>query len=237
MTMSPRVLNSAFVYVDEAGDLGWKFNAPLGKGGSSRYLTISAVFTPEKKSDLPRRFVRTLYQKFGWSQSVEHKWCSMDVDQKSLCAVEMRELCESNPDIFLHAIVVKKQNVMSHIRSDSNELYNYMIRLALLERMSKHDAVMMIPDPRSVKMKSSNSLRDYLQTELWFTKKSKTNLVTWSYDSASCKESSWQISWRVRFRLILNAMNPKTSGRFNPSSNWIGCSSDLAPAAFAAIQE
>ena len=159
----------------------------MGKGGSSRHLTISAIFAPEEKSDLPRRLVRSVYRKFGWPPSEEHKWCSMDADQRSVCAFEMRKLCESNPDIFLHAIVVKKQNVMAHIREDSNELYNYMIRLALLDRMSKHRVVTMIPDPRSVKAGSSNSLHDYLQAELWFTKKSKTTLSAFSYDSAACK--------------------------------------------------
>ena len=31
------------VYLDESGDLGWKFDAPYRCGGSSRYLTISAI--------------------------------------------------------------------------------------------------------------------------------------------------------------------------------------------------
>lgn len=31
------------VYLDESGDLGWKFDAPYRSGGSSRYLTIAAI--------------------------------------------------------------------------------------------------------------------------------------------------------------------------------------------------
>jgi len=146
LTMNLHISNSAYVYLDEAGDLGWKLDAPRNSGGSSKYLTISAIFMPKKKSDFPRKLVRSIYRRFGWSQSVEHKWCSMDVDQRSICAAEIRKLCESNPDISLHAIVVKKQNVRSHIRKDSNELYNYMIRLALLDRMSEHKVVTMIPE-------------------------------------------------------------------------------------------
>jgi hypothetical protein len=62
-----------------------------------------------------------------------------------------------------------------------------MIRLALLSRMAKHDVVTMVPDPRSIKVKSGNSLHDYLQTELWFTAKSNTNLLTKPADSAMSK--------------------------------------------------
>lgn len=111
----------------------------------------------------------------------------MHSNERSECATELRKLCDANPDIFLHAIVVKKQNVLAHIRADSNKLYNYMIRLAFLGRMAKHDVVTMIPDPRSIKVKSGNSLHDYLQTELWFTEKANTNLLTQPQDSATCK--------------------------------------------------
>ena len=131
--------------------------------------------------------VRSIYQRFGWPQFVEHKWASLDSNQRSVCAMELRKLCDLNPDIFIHAIVVKKQNVLAHIRTDSNKLYNYMIRLALLQRMAQYDVVTMIPDPRSIKVKSGNSLHDYLQTELWFTEKANTNLLTQPQDSMTCK--------------------------------------------------
>lgn len=185
--MTAPVSNSAFIYLDEAGDLGWKLNAPYRAGGSSRFLTISAVCLPETKKHLPKRLVRDVYQRFGWSQSKEHKWASMGARERSAFAVEIRKLCDANSDIILHAIVVKKQNVLAHIRADGNKLYNYMIRLALLARMATHDVVTMIPDPRSIKVKSGNSLHDYLQTELWFTAKSSTNLLTTPMDSANCK--------------------------------------------------
>ena len=185
--LASTVSNSAIIFLDEAGDLGWKFDAPYRAGGSSRFLTISAICTPENKSHLPKRMVRGIYQKFGWTQSVEHKWASMDTNERSVCAAALRKLCDSHPDIAIHAIVVKKQNVLEHIRADGNKLYNYMIRLALLNRMSKHDVITMIPDPRSIKVKSGNSLHDYLQTELWFTEKSSTNLLTCPLDSAECK--------------------------------------------------
>ena len=65
---------------------------------------------------------------------------------------------------------------MYHIRQDPNKLYNYMVKLLLLEQMAKHDRVTFTPDPRSIKVDIGNSLHDYFQTELWFTSESKTVL-------------------------------------------------------------
>jgi hypothetical protein len=66
----------------------------------------------------------------------------------------MRDLCDSENDIILHAIVVKKEHVLLHIGQDANKLYNYMIRLALLAKMAKHDVVTMVPDPRTIKVRA-----------------------------------------------------------------------------------
>jgi hypothetical protein len=48
----------------------------------------------------------------------------MDDMQRGECAKAIRKLCDANADIILHAIVVKKQNVLAHIREDANKLYN-----------------------------------------------------------------------------------------------------------------
>jgi hypothetical protein len=72
---------------------------------------------------------------------------------------------------------------MQHIRNDSNKLYNYMIGLLLLPRMALHPDVLMVPDSRSIKVQSGNSLHDYLQVDLWFVKKVQTVLRTDPKDS------------------------------------------------------
>jgi hypothetical protein len=59
-----------------------------------------------------------------------------------------------------------------------------MIRLALLDKMAKHDVVTLVPDPRSIKVQSGNSLHDYLQMQLWFEKRATTTLLTSPSDSA-----------------------------------------------------
>lgn len=178
---------SVIIYLDESGDLGWKFDAPYRSGGSSRYLTIGAICVPPEKKHMPKRVVKGLYTKFGWPIGKEVKWSDMASKERKEFSQRAKAMCDSHRDIFLHGIVVQKQNVMAHIRNDSNKLYNYMIRLSLLDRMAQHDVVTMVPDPRSIKVNSGNSLHDYLQIELWFTKKATTNLVTHPSNSKDCR--------------------------------------------------
>jgi len=176
--------NSVFIYLDESGDLGWKFNAPYLNGGSSRFLTITAVCVPPAKDHLLDRTLRAMYQKYGWPAGKERKFVQLSPTQRVEFATSAKALCDANPDIMIHAIVVKKQNVQQHIRDDGNKLYNYMIKLALIKKMAKHDVVTMMPDQRSVKVQSGNSLHDYLQTELWFTEKAITKLISKPMDSS-----------------------------------------------------
>lgn len=178
---------SSIIYLDESGDLGWNFTAPYRYGGSSRYLTIAAVCVPSDKKHIPKRAIRELYDKFKWPTSFEKKWQQMTPKERSAFASVAVEMCNKHPDIHLHGITVKKERVEDHIRSDENKLYNYMIRLCVLDCMATQDRVSLIPDPRSIKVQSGNSLHDYLQTELWFTRRVKTMLATTPLDSKNCR--------------------------------------------------
>jgi hypothetical protein len=65
--------------------------------------------------------VRNIYKTFGWDPKVEKKWAAMDTAERSEFALQVRKLCDSHNDIVLHAIVVKKANVLPHIRLDANK--------------------------------------------------------------------------------------------------------------------
>ncbi len=176
------------IYLDESGDLGWKFDQPYRHGGSSRYLTIaSLVISPDKKH-LPKRLIQKLYKKFKWPTNIEKKWSSMSINERIWFSEKANGLASKYPnEIRYLSITVKKENVEPHIRKDANKLYNYMIGLSLLNEMSNHEIVMLIPDSRAIKVKSGNSLHDYLQTQLWFEKCSKTILSTTPCDSSSSR--------------------------------------------------
>lgn len=174
---------SILIYLDESGDLGWSLELPYGQGGSSRHLTIGAVVVPEQKKHLPGRIIRDLYTEHGWSPANEKKWSDMSHKARAAFVAKALKLKQQHPEIGYHAIVVNKRKVQAHMQTDPNLLYNYMIRLLLMKEMAKHAAVTLIPDPRSIKVQSGNSMHDYLQTTLWYSENVPTALTTLQQDS------------------------------------------------------
>lgn len=164
----PRVL-----FIDESGDLGWTFNAPYGNGGSSRYLTIAMILCPRDKTKIINRFARDMRIKLGLNSGHEIKGSAIPIINKELIANGMLKILNDNSDINLLSITTYKQNVMPHIRSDSNKLYNYMIRWCAGKLMANFVSVELCRDEKGIKVKSGNALVDYIQTELWFTHKSQ----------------------------------------------------------------
>ena len=175
------------IYLDESGDLGWVLNKPYHYGGSSRYLTIAFVSCPKEKTHLLKRIVRKVYEKTKTSPSVELKGSSLSIDDKKYFARQVNNLVSMNPDIKIGAITVNKSKVQLHIREDSNKLYNYMIKLAILDTIKGEPLVNLIRDNKTIKVKSGNSLIDYLQITLWFELSSKTKIVDIPSDSKRVK--------------------------------------------------
>lgn len=172
-------------YLDESGDLGWKFTKPYRHGGSSRYLTIATLCVEKERFNIPRRLIKDVYEKFKWPTRKEYKWVDMSADARIYFAEKaVKMLTSESGNVRYRAIVVNKQRVQSHIRTDSNKLYNYMIGLSLLNEMALHELAELYPDERAVKVASGNSLNDYLQMQLLFEKKVQTTLVTRNSDSS-----------------------------------------------------
>lgn len=118
--------------------------------------------------------------------------------ERTAFAERAAALVHAHPEIKLLSITVRKENVQEHIRRDGNKLYNYMIRLLLEREMARHENVVLVPDPRSIKVESGNSLHDYLQTTLWFDKGVATTLETKPCDS--------QASLNVQFADMLSGL-------------------------------
>lgn len=174
------------IYVDESGDLGWSFEQPYGQGGSSRFLTIAALIVPDALDHLPKRKVKDLYNYAKWDPKREKKWVEMSADARSTFATNAVKLHEKYPAICYKAIVVNKQNVNVNFRRDSNKLYNYMIKLLLLDELAKHPYVTLIPDPRSIKVQNGRSLHHYLDG-LLYEMEAPTALETVVRDSRDCR--------------------------------------------------
>lgn len=175
------------IYLDESGDLGFKFDAPYRAGGSSRHLTLAAAICEGESQKHVKRFMADFARDQGASAKCEVKWVDLDQPQRVEFARRARKLTETRQEIYFASITVYKPRVQAHIRSDPNKLYNYMIGLMLLPFMEKFDQVQFYPDARSIKVKSGNSLHDYLQTQLWFERKATTELETLLCDSSKIR--------------------------------------------------
>ena len=144
--------------MDESGDMGWKFDAPYRKGGSSRFLTIAFIICPSTKSHKLDRIVRKIYEKRGVHfKDTEVKGSSLTIEEKESIARLTVDMLEKNTDFSLVSITADKRNVADHIRRDPNKLYNHMIQMALLKHVAQYDEVNLIRDNRTVKVASGNS--------------------------------------------------------------------------------
>lgn len=180
-------MSAAIFYLDESGDLGWTFTAPYRKGGSSRYLTIATLVCPLDQKQFTKRLIVKLYKKFKWDIREEKKWADTTPSERQYFAQAAKKLIDYHTAIKLFTITVAKENVEEHIRKDSNKLYNYMISLSIVDEMAKYDNVIFMPDERAIKVKSGNSLHDYLDINLTFEKKVQTVLKTQPCNSACSK--------------------------------------------------
>jgi len=171
------------VFLDESGDLGWNFEHPFREGGSSRFLTLAFLVVDESTHKYPRRLIKKFREHYCMRVSREIKGSNLSPRQLLHFANKVEQLLNAHDEIQLRAITVMKENVRSHIRKDSNKLYNFMINLCLLELIKSEPVVYFTPDPRSIKVSSGDSMIDYLQTQLWFEKGVETSLIELPHES------------------------------------------------------
>ena len=170
------------VYLDESGDTAWNFSRRFREGGSSRFLCLTFLFLPDEHAGAPKKIISDLRTEYGWKR--EKKGATASDPQKLEFCSEVVKMLESCPGTRIECIVANKENVPLHVRKDSNKLYNYMCKLVVVPQVKRLSRFTFIPDQRSIKAESGNSLRDYLQTVLWFDFKATTNVVSTPHDSS-----------------------------------------------------
>ena len=173
----------AHIFLDESGDTGWSLELPYSRGGSSRYLVVTACILPPPVAGKAERLVRHLYKHRQWNTATEKKWGRMTPTAREAFAKSAAKLVGENLHLSLHSLVADKRYVACHARHDSDKLYNYMVKRLLLPKMARYDRVQFWPDERTLPASSANSLHDYLQTELWFGIGAPTRLETTPIDS------------------------------------------------------
>lgn len=177
----------ATIYLDESGDLGWKFDSQYQRGGSSRYLTLAAVVVPDGLDHHLGRVVRGFYKKRKRSCRNELKSVELSRDERTVYARKLIELGCRFPELRFLSITVRKERVNQQFRDHPNGLYNYMAKLLLIDEFAKHDHVSFMPDERSVRIELRHAMDDYLRTELAI-RNAKTRLTTTPLSSKNSLE-------------------------------------------------
>ncbi len=153
------------IYLDESGDLGFNFTQPFKKGGSSRFLTLSAILLPEDKVKHLERIVRNIYKQRKRNTNNELKSFMLSSKELAHFVIQLTKLAQHS-NIHFYSISINKQRTKKTLRSDPNTLYNYAVKKMLLEPISRYEYVDFMPDSRSEKTNTRWNMNEYLQQML-----------------------------------------------------------------------
>ena len=148
-----------YIYLDESGDLGF------GLGGST-YLTIAFVCLEDPKYF--RRCVKEVKIKYGIPRKKELKGSNTKKEIKQDLLRRVAAL-----DLEIHAITVKKDNVIPKLRADTNILYNYILGVILVPRILAEPigtTANIQLDRRITSVTSGFKLEEYLKYKVWYEK-------------------------------------------------------------------
>lgn len=171
-------MDYSIVYLDESGDLGWRFDKPYQFGGSSRYLTVGGFYCDERGAIVIKRFMRRLYKKAKWNPKKEKKWSDVPLFWRRYFTLKVSELVQQHPNICLIVGVANKRKVNVYHRGRGNLFYNFLVGRVLGSKLDDRLQITFRHDSRSAALRSIGSLHDYLQTLYWFHRKSNAILDT-----------------------------------------------------------
>lgn len=154
---------SVCFFLDESGDLGWTLDKPFGNGGSSQHLTIATISSDVESQKHIGRFVKRAKKKYGFSSKKEMKWTDLNHQQRLDFSEKAAKLIKEHDGLQCYAIVVAKRGVAHHLRNDKSLLYNYLIRMSLLDEVVKYPNVTLIPDPQGIAPNTGAPLHHYMQ--------------------------------------------------------------------------
>jgi hypothetical protein len=182
------------IYLDESGDLGWKFDAPNQDGGSSRFITIAGFVIDINEIKFVNRQIAKLYKKYNLTPKQEKKGANFSDQDATYIVSNLNAIFDKAPSFKVISITTKKENVQTPLRKDCNIFYNYMLRVLLPDTMKLYPATELVIDKRTIRVDSGNSFEDYIKTICW----GEMNLdidISCSYDSSDKNEGIWLADW------------------------------------------
>lgn len=182
---------TAFAYLDESGDLGWKLDQPYQDGGSSRYFVIAIAVGINNSHRRFGKVVESLHAQQKWTSVKEKKWATIGPGARQVfCQLAAKELAtnadthvfaavyhkETAPD-FLRAVDVRAMNLgakeaqilESQSRGRTHLVYAMMVAETLAAHLPPLDAFTYCPDELNEGQKTLDSIVTYrllIQDEL-----------------------------------------------------------------------
>jgi hypothetical protein len=141
------------VFIDESGN--------LGRGGRF-FVLAAAVFLTRQAAKSASRYVRKMQKCMGYDGAplTELKSCKMQFTERQTL---LNDLMRRENLEFYYLVIEKARVSLLHANYPQNLVYNYFTKLLVDEIFAAHKGKIQITlDERSTKIKSANSLRDYL---------------------------------------------------------------------------
>ncbi|MFM0740873.1 DUF3800 domain-containing protein [Paraburkholderia xenovorans] len=108
---------TAFAYLDESGDLGWKLEKPYMQGGASRYFVISIALGMNNQHRRIGKVVDELHKVQKWSSKKEKKWTTIGKEaRENFCQLAAKELAE-NAEVKVFVAVYHKETAPDFLRT------------------------------------------------------------------------------------------------------------------------
>jgi len=186
------------IYLDESGDLGWKFDKPNRDGGSSRFITISGIIIHEDEFKHVKRLISDIYRKYKLTPKIEKKGCHFSNEHANFVVSQLNKLKSKAPSLRVISITAYKEKVYPALRIDTNILYNYLTRMLVSDVIKGFSEVEIILDKRTIKVDHGNNFEAYIKTILWGEMGSSVN-ISCKYIDSNNNEGIWFADWMANW--------------------------------------
>jgi len=121
------------IFLDESGDLGWSFDKPHQKDGSSRFITIAGIAIEQNRLKFLNRFIDNLYERCHFAYDLEKKGSRFSNEEAASIVRRIHEINQESTAFRIVSITAAKQNVAEALRRDKNVFYNFLLNRLLTE--------------------------------------------------------------------------------------------------------
>lgn len=165
-----------YFYFDESGNLGIK----------DRYFVIACILT-EKPKELENIMKKTLLHiKKTYKQC---KWNGYELKANSCKPWVKEKIYDSiaKKDIQIAYIVGDKVWIEDRLKNNNNLLYNFMLKILLdnFKNRFRNSKVNLILDNKTIKVKSFNSFKDYIDIHMNYELKLNSDISVEYRDSSA----------------------------------------------------